>query len=1587
MQKMMMRLPQLWPTRVRRVKSSIGATADRTSTFSMSHRSLTAATAASPLFRPSTIGPRIASPSSSSPAVISAAAAAASAAAAAAAPVTLSPSYPGTPSSRLTPGPGRLHQTFTPSRHSTPPSDLLAPSAAQWYGVSTASTICKDADMVDGADSCSSSNPETAGSISSSNPKSPRKRGTAGAGSRATRGTTGSETRSSAADKSYKTEAVMTPEAAVYWRRAMEAIDRPGLGLLLGSLEWDHPLGVSSRRARGRVQCYDSFLAAKRKHPTAVVLVRIGEFYEAVGFDALVLCQYGGLNPMSPHTGVAEAGFPRAANSLRRQLNRLIGAGFTVAMVEEVREVRRSGSAVPFKERKLVAVVSSSSPYYLYGDVEDEYEGDDTPLPKPIMGISVPSSGGYRLMRYCPQRRTVQVLSQLSTEALVSYLHATGVAQPLRLHTSVREREKMEGRGPPLARVLSSLLGTTVEEYGIGAGSDYGIGTPARPSPTHRSSRVNSGFDDVSGFKRVVAATLGLDPDGLEAIDSVPFAYESSPSPSPASPYNAGSIGSVAPLPPSLSTATQLGLAGARGVPSLLSAALPEGTPALAREWLRRLLLLPPPPTVAEDIRAVCMQLAGSGEDALPLPPPLVTSVPGPRIAALLGEGAAGHNTLRDLRTMLIRVSELLSLPGPRARVMHCALGGVLEWSLNVGAGLTWAQVPAHVFAAHCTAAADAIAQVVPPLLAANDPGSLESSGAEKDDDCSDGERYGALSDSYLGSLEDSDDLSLGAQDGGETESAGGTAAATSLSAVLLPYIMASMAGAGTAAAPATGPSQSKSSSYLTAQMSFLRRRAWGALGVLVERMEKFRLAVREERMQAAVDKVSSCRAELVAALVELVSALEAGGAGNNADVRLAAHDDAVWARLSTFAGGVGRRKMPAAQQRSVVEAVRRASGLELIHPLNRKRGVEGDRYSSVRLEAAAADYRLAVDLAEKEARRVLRELCSHLHGAGTAGGGGAPHHLMTLLAAAELSVAFTALERHVARTKQAGWNWPAMPAVHSLSPSPSQPEAQGTGVSGSVSGFGDVRLCLPGLWPYWMDKRGAVANDISLAAGRMALLTGPNMAGKSTVLRSVAAAALLATCGLSVPAGPAGGGRTANTHTTDHVQCTEDVTSSWSSPGASPSPSSPPSTDFFVPWLSHVSLRNFSGDSPLEGKSAFAVEMEDTAHTLAVAQSAGPRCLVLLDELGKGTEVVSGSALAAAVVEQLVTAGVAGVFATHLHDLAYLLRPLQQAGRLEYWAMQVAEAPPAAAAAATSTAASLPLPLQLQPTRRVLVGQTCLRSLALQVAAACGMQADVLAAAARYETLLSDVMQRVRQSMYGDMYDSTYGGVGVAERLDMTRVMSGSESARDRMLRLGGAAAGIAVQEDEPAAAAVRDQESLGSRTSGDLAAEAPSLYDWQRTAISTATATATAAAVQENIFDGDGPCPPRAAAAVLLLPAAEMLREAVRRAMAAAGGGPIGPDAGQLHWVRPEWRPAPGHVGEAVVYILLRLAGCGKRNATSLHCVYSVIPRSAGGKSAALDVEAELIGRLQREGWELKSDHDKKRDGLHRPQLPVQT
>lgn len=141
------------------------------------------------------------------------------------------------------------------------------------------------------------------------------------------------------------------------------------------------------------------------------------------------------------------------------------------------------------------------------------------------------------------------------------------------------------------------------------------------------------------------------------------------------------------------------------------------------------------------------------------------------------------------------------------------------------------------------------------------------------------------------------------------------------------------------------------------------------------------------------------------------------------------------------------------------------------------------------------------------------------------------------------------------------------------------------------------------------------VPNDITLEGARhLCLLTGPNMSGKSTVLRQVALICLLAQMGSMVPAEEARLGL---------------VDRLFSRVGAS--------------------------DDLARGQSTFMVEMMETARIL---RQATRRSLVILDEIGRGTSTWDGVALAWAVVEDLAARGggaLRTLFATHYHELTAL--------------------------------------------------------------------------------------------------------------------------------------------------------------------------------------------------------------------------------------------------------------------------------------------------------------------------------------------
>lgn len=144
------------------------------------------------------------------------------------------------------------------------------------------------------------------------------------------------------------------------------------------------------------------------------------------------------------------------------------------------------------------------------------------------------------------------------------------------------------------------------------------------------------------------------------------------------------------------------------------------------------------------------------------------------------------------------------------------------------------------------------------------------------------------------------------------------------------------------------------------------------------------------------------------------------------------------------------------------------------------------------------------------------------------------------------------------------------------------------------------------------------VANDLKIQSGGCLLLTGPNMAGKSTLMRQVALTALMAQVGCFVPA--------------DQAE---------------------------LPLYDQIFTRIGASDQLSEGLSTFMVEMTETAEIL---KKMTRNSLVIFDEIGRGTSTFDGMSLAQSILEHLLTEQKAmSLFATHYHELTTLEQKFSQ--------------------------------------------------------------------------------------------------------------------------------------------------------------------------------------------------------------------------------------------------------------------------------------------------------------------------------------
>lgn len=207
--------------------------------------------------------------------------------------------------------------------------------------------------------------------------------------------------------------------------------------------------------------------------------------------------------------------------------------------------------------------------------------------------------------------------------------------------------------------------------------------------------------------------------------------------------------------------------------------------------------------------------------------------------------------------------------------------------------------------------------------------------------------------------------------------------------------------------------------------------------------------------------------------------------------------------------------------------------GIEYIPARDRYHQVVAKRFSTLRVVQATDNYLTAITEMSSHIKVMLQELCDQLC-----------KHVIAITHAAYFALLLDVIYSHTIMAQQQKWTLPTSSAKC---------------------------LTLRGLTPYWLNSELATANDISING--LIFLTAPNMSGKSTLMRSVLIAALLANCGLFVPC-----------------------------------------ADAAVPYYDGYYLRTTCYDVPAEGKSAFGIEMQDVQVMLRDCTN---ESLVMLDEIG----------------------------------------------------------------------------------------------------------------------------------------------------------------------------------------------------------------------------------------------------------------------------------------------------------------------------------------------------------------------------------
>lgn len=474
-------------------------------------------------------------------------------------------------------------------------------------------------------------------------------------------------------------------DTAAFWADVLRGVDRPSALGMVARLKLDDVAGVdcSLRGANSRRGGLVGFLReVKRDHPRKVILVRVGEFYETWGFDAIVMVQHAGLNPMG-NDGVPRAGCPVA--NLSRTLSDLISAGFSCVVCEEAPVPYSYGARASRKERFVAGVVTPASPVYVHGLADGALSAAGAPdlvgagggaaaagtTPRAVVGLAV-SARGLTMVEAWPDLRRCAVMEGLTEEAVEARLASGGFSPPLYVHETALDAEST-------AR---------------GARSQFGRGRLGEAAAAVAAGMGASGVWQRYAGDDPVRALLDTVRHDHAMGSTVEFETVTA----------SGTGGSDRPRPLYLSTAQQVGVLAAPGVVPLVPHLLAPGAPAACRHLVQRLLLHPPPRAVAAATRGAVAALSrgdAGGVRQLPL-------VPAATLARIITAGEGSHAVFADAAEMLRGVEAALSPAQPPAA--RAAFAGLVPWAAHEAGDPSITTESLHATAA---ATCEAIAAVV----------------------------------------------------------------------------------------------------------------------------------------------------------------------------------------------------------------------------------------------------------------------------------------------------------------------------------------------------------------------------------------------------------------------------------------------------------------------------------------------------------------------------------------------------------------------------------------------------------------------------------------------------------------------------------------------------------------------------------------------------------------------------------------------------------------------------------------------------------------------------------------------------------